>query len=113
MIDLSRVASGAARADAAWWYAQARDNVRGARKAFAFAAESERFAHDNGHVLDASHLWSYGLVQLLFAEHERTVARLARRGVHPSLWPRMPEELRIKPAEKPKRRRRAPRAAKR
>ena len=107
MIDLSRVASGAARADAAWWYAQARDNVRGARKTFAFAIEEQRIADEVGRTSPwiATH-WYYGLVQLLFAEHERTVARLARRGVHPSLWPSMPEELRIKPTEKAKRRRR-------
>ena len=86
--DLSRVSSGAARADAGWWYEAARENVRNARSAFSFGS------------------WSYGLVCLLFAEHERTVARLARRGVHPSLWPSVPEELQIRPAEKPKRRRR-------
>ena len=96
MIDLSRVSSGAARADAGWWYEAARENVRNARIAFSFGS------------------WSYGLVCLLFAEHERTVARLARRGVHPSLWPSTPEALLIpKAVEKSRRRRRAPRAAKR
>jgi len=84
------------RRNAAWWYGMARENIRSARRFSKLADESESL-----------NLREYVVTLLCFAIYERDVARLARRGVYPSLWPAVPEALQVRPRPRRKKRRNA------